>query len=382
MRSDTGQQGENEANEAHIEWVPILILPNLDMTTTLESQYATIVPPTDRRVQELCADHPNLAKLLWKFLGQFGERVRPSLLLMRSDTPNSYYNTEGITAFRDILSLSVVPYARATRLCVGRSAASIYTNAFQFYPWMVDRNTDEVISSNSAQLHIHELVKFFGQSFPEQPRVSITRSDIDQPLVAELLNRWFVRFASGTPEWKDRALFRSLNMANEAARIPASTATVFYDVGRSLALWVSAYEILVHPGGKGRSGSAAVCAMLERVKWHRKKLTESTYVIGRKSEKKPLATWICKRIYDLRNDFLHGNEVRPSDLTLNNQPIIDFAGCLYRLVLTAFLDIEVHPPLEDADSDSQYFRSRMGVHRFQLRYEDALLKAIASRFSP
>ena len=76
--------------------------------------------------------------------------------------------------------------------------------------------------------------------------------DIDFPLARELLNRWIVRFSEDAVEWKDKALFRSLNMANEAGRIPALTAATFYDVGRSLALWVSAYEILAHPGGTGR----------------------------------------------------------------------------------------------------------------------------------
>jgi len=34
---------------------------------------------------------------------------------------------------------------------------------------------------------------------------------------------------------------RSLNMANEAARMPVITAATFYEFGRSLAIWVSAH---------------------------------------------------------------------------------------------------------------------------------------------
>jgi hypothetical protein len=93
--------------------------------------------------------------------------------------------------------------------------------------------------------------EFKGQSFPEQSQASIMWNDIDVPLARELLNRWIVRFSGNPVARNDKALFRSLNMANEAGRIPALAASVFYDTGRSLALWVSAYE---NPCPSGRHG--------------------------------------------------------------------------------------------------------------------------------
>jgi hypothetical protein len=47
------------------------------------------------------------------------------LLLLRTDAPPSYYTPEAVSAFRDILSLSVVPYARTTRLRFDRSGPKI-----------------------------------------------------------------------------------------------------------------------------------------------------------------------------------------------------------------------------------------------------------------
>src|SRR5262245_43018460 len=44
----------------------------------------------------------------------------------------------------------------------------------------------------------------------------------------------------------DLALFHSLNMAVQAASIPSNPPTIF-DLGRSISLWVSAFEILSHP---------------------------------------------------------------------------------------------------------------------------------------
>jgi hypothetical protein len=123
----------------------------------------------------------------------------------------------------------------APRGCVNRVNGLAFTNTFQFYPWMLDKQFEEMILINPAQIHAHLLDEFKGQSFPEQPQASIMWNDIDVPLARELLNRWIERFSGNPVTWKDKALFRSLNMANEAGRIPALAASVFYDTGRSLA---------------------------------------------------------------------------------------------------------------------------------------------------
>jgi hypothetical protein len=76
------------------EWTPVLALPNLDMRGTLECPYAAIVGPADSRVEKLRATHPKLTTFLSKFSGQFREHVWPSLLLLRTDAPASYYTAE------------------------------------------------------------------------------------------------------------------------------------------------------------------------------------------------------------------------------------------------------------------------------------------------
>lgn len=362
------------------EWKPVLALPNLDMRGAIECPHAAILSPVDPRVEKLRADHPNLTTFLSKFRGQFGEQVWPSLLLLHKDAPPYCYTAEAVTAFRDIISLAVVPYARSARLRFDKAHALAFTNTFQLYPWMIDKNYEDMILTNPANLHVHLLSEFNGQSFPEQGHASIMEGDIDLPLAKELLNRWMVRFTAATVEWRDKALFRSLNMANEAGRIPALTAGVFYDAGRQLALWVSAYEILTHPGGNGQSNFGTVSALLESVKWLNAKLAAATQTIaGKTPQQKQLATWICKTVYDLRNDFLHGNDVDPDALKLNGKPVTDFAACLFRLALTGFLDLHYNvprPPSEDAKAVGAFIGQRMTFNKFQRAYEDALLTAI------
>jgi hypothetical protein len=362
------------------QWLPVLALPNLDVRGVIQCDQAAIVSPEDQRVEKLRQDHPNLTTFLSKFSGQFREQVWISLLLLRSDAPKTYFTAEAVTAFRDIISLSVVPYARASRARFDRASSLAFTNALQFYPWMLDKNYEDMILVNPANLSIHLLSEFNGQSFPEQGCVSIAERDIDLPLAKELLSRWVIRFSDSAAEWKDKALFRSLNMANEAGRIPALAAGVFYDAGRSLALWVSAYEILAHPGGTGQSNFGTVSALLERVKWLDPRLAAATYTIpGKASQHKRLAAWICRRIYDLRNDFLHGNDVEASALKLNGKSVIDFAACLFRLALTGFLDLQFNIPMptgENAEEIGAFVSQRMTFNSFQRAYEDALLTAI------
>lgn len=363
------------------EWTPIVVLPNLNMGGTVECAYAAILSPADQRIKKLCQDHPRLKIFLSKFAGQFGEKIWPSVLLLRADAPKSFFTPEAITALRDLVSLSVVPYARALRLRYGKANSLVFSNTFQLYPWMLDKNFEDMLLMNPAQMHIHLLEEFKGQSFPEQSQASLTESDIDQPLLKELLSRWVLRFSGSPAIWKDIALFRSLNMANEAGRIPALTAATFYDTGRSLGLWVSAYEILAHPGGAtGQSNFGTVSAMLESVKWHNAKLSAATHTIpGKTPQQKQLATWICKKVYDLRNDFLHGNEVEGPKLLLNGKVVIDFAACLYRLALTGFLDLHFSlptPPAQDAEAMGAYINQRMTFNAFQSVFEGALLTAI------
>ena len=245
---------------------------------------------------------------------------------------------------------------------------------------MLDKQFEELILTNPSSLSIHLLKEFHGQSFPEQSATSLMESDIDIPLTKVLLERWVVRFAQASPAWSDRALFRSLNMANEAARIPALVASTFYDVGRTLALWVSAYEIVAHPGGTGRSNFRTVAEMIEKVRWLDQALANRAHnvTVGKRAEQRPLATWVCKKIYDLRNDYLHGNDVAGPSLLLNHKPVIDHAACLYRLVLTGFLGLEFDepmPPADDAKAMGRFIGRRSDFNRAQRHFEAAMLTA-------
>lgn len=361
------------------EWKPLVVMPNADVRRSLECEFAAIVPPDDARIAQLCADHPTFQQFLYKFSGQFGEQIWPSIILLKHDAPQSFRTAEAVTAFRDILSMAVVPLARARRLRYKQANPLIFSTPFQLYPWMIDAKFEDVILTNPAQLHAHLLNEFSGQSFPEQSQVSILERDIDLPLCGELVSRWVVRYSGAQIEWKEKALFRCLNMANEAASIHALTAATFYDVGRSLALWVSAFEILAHPGGNGQSNFWTVCALLESVNWIDGQLSQLAYEIpGNPPQQKQLAIWICKQLYNLRNDFLHGNDVDGPNLQLKGNVIVDYAPCIFRMALTGFLDLKFKgkmPSVNDSEAIAKFLADKMDFNRFQKSIEAALLTA-------
>jgi hypothetical protein len=143
---------------------------------------------------------------------------------------------------------------------------------------------------------------------------------------------------------------------------------------------VSAYEILAHPGGTGQSNFGPVSALLESVKWQDQKLAAAEHTIaGRTPQQKQLATWVCRKVYDLRNDFLHGNDVDGKALLLNSKPVIDFAACLYRLALTGFLDLDFNvamPPADQTEAVAQFISQRRAFMKFQSAYESAISAAV------
>ena len=158
-------------------------------------------------------------------------------------------------------------------------------------------------------------------------------------------------------------------MANQASLLPAGSDTTLYDVGRSIALWVSAFEILAHPGTR-ESGLGPVYDLLENVSWELSRSRHRRYkaYAGRMKNRprRPLACWIYGEIYSARNAFLHGNRVSQNRLIVkgSNRSLFQYAAPLYRLALTAFLPLswcKPIPPMGDGTASSHFRNPRYWV---------------------
>ncbi len=158
-------------------------------------------------------------------------------------------------------------------------------------------------------------------------------------------------------------------------------AGAFYDVGRLISLWVSAFEILVHPGGNERSNRDKVFELLEQIKYNNSQCAKKRFATGsnRKVER-TLACYLYQSLHDRRNDFLHGNPIDGVALQLPNSKhnIFNYAAPLYRLALTAFFPLvfSCDIPLEsDAEALGELIGKQSVFSCYQELYENALLTA-------
>ena len=201
---------------------------------------------------------------------------------------------------------------------------------------------------------------------------------MDHPLLEAILARWRHCFANETINDRDLRLFRSLEMARAASKVPGGADANIYDAGRAVALWVSAFEILVRD--EDHASPKRVLSLLSRVQWLKLKGQDRKVALGKKKQK--VQTNVAGEVYahlnSVRNDFLHGNPVTDETLKLkkSGRGVLWFAAPLFRLALTAFLDLrfsETLPDTEDANEQGRYIARRMAFHSAQRDCETHLV---------
>ena len=335
-------------------------------------------------MREIDKKYPRHRNFLRHFTDAFGAERRPTVLIIKPDASPHFTTADALVSFRDVLSVSTVPRSRARSIEYDRSRGIYYSKAFEFYPWVLGRDYKDLIAVTPSMVALHSVRKFRGQVAPEISDTKFSLTDLDQTLFDELINRWRRSYRRGKPTWKDVALMRSLNMAHHASQLPAPVAATVLDYGRLAALWVSAFEHLVNPGsdGGGIADRKKVCELLEKTTWTMKENRNRNLKCWRNKkktifERRPLPSWLCFKLYDVRNDFLHGNpiEKRPLHLPGTKFNLLDFAAPLYRMALTSFLDLQWKgelPPMDDAQAFAQAFQERHEFDHYQRDFEVAL----------
>lgn len=355
-------------------WQPIFVLPNLNLAAPIEGGPAVLAPGHDTRVRRIIDAHPRFGSFLSRFTDEFGQGVEPAVILLASDAPHGFHMTEAIAGFRDVVAISITPLSWANQLAAPHQFRTYYSDAFAFYPWMMDRHFEHLLAQTPAMMGVHDIEEFGGQSMPAVPSAPMGPFEIDEQLLGVLLAAWRRRFRSGRPTWRDLALFRSLNMAQQASRMPAGPEATIYDLGRQVGLWVSAFEILAHTGAGGRSDLGKVVDLIERAPWRAKVCRLKLYGIlkkGKNLRRGVLGAKLYRMLYDLRNDFLHGNPITRSDLTHRGRlPTVSwaaYAAPLYRIALASFLAADPTPALGQVgpahDLESQVAARPDDTHR-------------------
>ena len=353
-----------------MNWEPIWALPNIDLDEPVESPIFALVPASDPRVELLKWEHGNFQTFMSRFQDTRGNRISPPLIIRRTDVPELFRKLDVAASFRDLLVASTVPLARSQTIINGPNRHRVnYSSFFWVYPWMLDKHNENITAHTPAMLALDDGDQFRGHSSPELSRTTLCRGDFDEPLLQELLRRWIARYETTNPKWANVALFRSLNMAHHACLLPAGADTVIHDDGRMVGLWTAAFEILVHPGGDGQANLDKVFDLLRKIPWIDKTCTYRRFPIRhrRKNERRTLACWLYKHIYDCRNDFLHGNPVTPENLLLpkSGRPLTSLAATLYRLALSSFLELAWKEPIPEVEDVQAFAASVISALKFE-----------------
>lgn len=362
------------------EWIPLLAMPNLSLHEPVGDGDIAVAPIDDNRITEAVTEQPRIGTFLNRFTDTFGVPVRPSVLIIRREANTAYRDISAIAGFRDLLAVATIPNARARQITHGGGMGTpVWGETFSIYPWMVDRHGSNLIGKTPAMFGSHDVETFRGQTDAGLPQYSLAAYDLDRPVFDEILLRWHRRFGSIDARWEDRALFRSLNMARAAMLMPGGVEYGFYDVGRLLTLWISALEILLHPGPGGSVTESQVLDVLDRAGWRDQRCADMAVNIrtGKCTKPRTVASYLCHRIYKLRNDFLHGNEVTAEQLAINDVPFLLLASTLFRVALVAFLGLRI-PSVEDDAEQYVLARHIATVNAWngpQRLHEEAILRA-------
>jgi hypothetical protein len=364
-------------------WIPMFALPNVAVEEAIEADGVALVSFQDERLQQIANDHESFASYLARFRTEFGRRVQPSIIIWRDDSSERYRSVEALAGFRDAISISVTPYGWATLLRYGHIPDILYSDWFAIYPWMLDKNYEYVVMRTMAQMGLDEAKELRPQSTPGITPRPLIRRMIDRPMLEALLKRWPVRYQTEDSCWEDTALFRSLNMANAASKLPASAEGTNYDIGRSIGLWVSAFEILVHTGT--RSDLFKVYDIFDEVEWHLTECKAKTYQAhGFKAGRRlrTLACWIYGKIYEGRNHFIHGNPVTADTLVVpqSDRHLLQYAPILYRMALAGFLKLKWDEPEPTPQEELDTYESRkFDFGHFQSEMEAGLATVLYSK---
>ena len=371
------------------EWWLRFALPNIDVKTKLpESRFLAIVAPNDKRVRFLYNKYPNIRSYLKRFRDQFKKKFRPSLLICSPSAPNTVSdNIESFYAFRDALSISVIAEGCQSILRNDRRIGweILYSDYFDFYPVNLGRNYEDIVIITQGSSGLHEIESFSGQSSPKLFRSSVSNATYDQYFLNQILAGWNSYFVLHDQSSNWSQLFRSLAMAFHGCALSHNNTPLLHDYGVILGSWVSAFEVLVHPGPGGKSNFWVVSNLLDCIKWNSKKLKLKKYVVNwkRKPYKVTLASKIYWKILEARNKFLHGEKIIRQDLllTVKNykgdniaRSLLWFAPIIYRGALLNFLS--KGQKVSRVGSSLEQFSNNLLLEMKQDNYEEALNKII------
>lgn len=333
-------------------WDLFFFLPNIDVP---------VPTPFDGGVIRLCAGrdsilghlHPSranhrAAQMLRRFRTQFGERYMPACLVVRHGGPSPFREAQALRSFRNLCAIAtILPAYR------GRQWQPTFSDHFDIYP-LAPARSGWIVTNDAIVQGLQQPRGFNGQSSPLIQNPTSFTCEPSERLLARLRHAWRLCYLRKRRRRELLRLFRSIEIALHASRFPTDSLLSVHDAGLPLVLWVSAFEILLHPGG-GRIGLAAVLTFLRSLEWNDRRLAHKRYSVRYRGvpSRISLPEVIYYDLYMARNDFTHGNEVPVNRLwfrgnrglsQLRNLAPLIYWKALEQRLNSLFPAQNVHPP--------------------------------------
>jgi len=327
-----------------IKWELIFVLPNLNIEKPYNSEYISIVPFGDERLQKILSSSKVAKILTSNFRTETGEQVKPCALIWSENVPDSAKNINAVVDFRNSLAISCLIHGCERAINSNNVSEPTYSDHFDFSPVTLSKKGEGFVISTPSTIGIWPKVdEFYGHTYPHIPIFEQFKAVPDKFLVEKILKQWTHRYiAPARNSEASRLLLRSLEVAYQALLSPYRHSTL-YEFGTYLSLWTSAFEILAQKGQKKKVGYKDVLELLGQFKWSENKLDNRRYnVFKEKSKPKGnLVQKLYRELNDARNDFFHGNPVTERRLfpfrNKDRPPLQHLAPVLYWTALSVYL---------------------------------------------
>lgn len=343
-------------------WHLFFVLPNLcpKVPSPFVTDFLAICSGKDPLLQLVAStpgDATSLA-MLGKYRSWFGKAYVPGCVLVRSDAPDAVRQAETLRAFRNVCAAATIT-SSAARALTGGQWLPLYSDFFVFASHVAGKsgwiqNMDGPVGGMNDDVE-----NFVGQCGGQIDMPDAFSVSADPVLLKRLFAAWDLYCLKKKRRGEMLPIFRSLEVAFHAARFPSDGLSSINDAGTRVGLWVSALEILAHPGAGGKADKEKVQTVLGNAELRSKPLKRRRYRVS--YAKKPYTVALPGRIYEdlyaARNAFMHGNPVEGRDLqfwrSLKRPSLMRLAPLLYNLALRATLDrlIPQAPQLIDVEED-------------------------------
>lgn len=365
----------------NLVWSPVAVLPNLEVTGEFGNGFAIICSVDNGKMQHILSSFPKLRDFSERFSDAFGVKEKPAFILFNEKFGNRHKDGQALLAFRNLLAVSTA----SEGLCHAIESSStfwlpIWTDTFECYPWMLDNQLEDLTVRTPALSGFHKVEHFNGQSSPQLTHRQVSASRVSSILSLELLKRWTDTFVRRRRVRENLIVFRALEMAFSAGIVPYQYVGTDSDAGRSIALWISAFEILSRTGNSMHVGLNEVLKVLDQYDCACSEVRRKRYSIKYKNSIKrvDLIEKTYRSMYSFRNDYLHGNPRSSASLVPDgyNMGIQYAAPALFRMAL--FSKLQIHAPKLPSLTSSRRvadYIMKLNDYNFARRLtEEALLK--------